>query len=179
MICRLPAANRLNIFCVGIFVLFLLQACAGCQNVSVPTSNPLNNSPNLSDDLTSLLKEQAKTTLYEPTYRTVGDSKSGFRGFCEFKAFPQNINAIANAFDMTEIKDDKTLKYIHYDEKNSKLGASFVQQTTQGADDVRAYGVFGKPAKLKCKSGKAFDYMIIFYKPVTNEATIETLYASG
>ncbi len=91
----------------------------------------LTISPSLSDDLISLIKEQAKTTLYEPRYHTVGDLHLVI---CQFKALPQNINTIANAFDMSEISNKNTLKYIHYDEKNSELGTLFSQ-----GKNVRAY----------------------------------------
>jgi hypothetical protein len=174
MTAKLLITNRLNIFCLGIFVLLILATCIGCQSVGNPLSNPSNSSPNLSDDLPSLLKEQAKLTLYEPEYHMTGDAKSGIYGICEFKAFPQDINNIGNALDMSEIKDDKTLKYIHYDATNSKLGTLFSQ-----GKDVRAYGVFSQTAKLKCKNGQAFEYMLLFYYPEENKASLETKYAAS
>jgi hypothetical protein len=159
------SSGRLNTFYLTVFLPILLTACVGCGAIWNTTAN----TPSFETDLTSLLKERAQSTLYKPQYRMIGETKSAV---CEFKALPQNINTIANAFDMTEIPSgSKTLTYINYNYQNSKLGTLFKE-----GKDVKAYGVFGGPAKLKCKSGGAFEYMILFYQPKTNQASIETCY---
>ncbi len=165
MVFRLPAVKRPNIFYLYVLVLLAVGVCSACQNLS----NPVSNSPNYKDDLKALLTEQTKATVYEPQCHAAEDSKSGI---CEFKAFPQDINIIANAFDMSEIESNKTLQYIHYSDKDSKLGKMFAQ----GEPGVRAFGLFGKSAKLKSKSGNALEYILLFYRPEVNQASIEIRY---
>jgi hypothetical protein len=144
-------------------------ACIGCSSLRNAT-----NRGGLEEDVKALCQERAKVNLYKASCHMVGTTRAGI---CEFKALPQDINAIANSLDMSEIKSDKTLKYANtygYDIKSSKLGGLFSQ-----GKDVRAYGIFGRPAKLKLKNGSAFEYMILFYEPATNEASLETCYSYG
>ena len=166
MVFKLPIRSQLSTLCLFFVISLSIDTLLGCQTANKPVENKDSVEPG--DDLTALIKEQAKATLYEPKYLIVDDSRLSI---CEFKAFPGDINILANAFDMTELKDPKTLAFIKYDEKNSKLGASFI-----AGKSIRAYGVFGHPVKLKCKSGRSFEYMLLFYKPRTNEASIEACY---
>ena len=168
---RLSADRILYVFCALVILVLAVVICSGCQGgggLGMPGGGSSGKAPSsYESDLTALIKEATKEKG-DLSNASIRENPGGI-GVCELQTSPTNVSTIANAFGMSEIPDAKTLEFAHVDQHYSGLASLF------GRDELmRAYGIFGKPPNLKCKGGRQFEYMVIFYRPKTNEACIET-----
>jgi len=160
--------------------LSLFVMLAGCNVVW----NILNRS-SLRQDISGLaLLYGVKIT--NPTCNMIDTSR---QGYCIFLASEKEIQALAGGLKLVSVRAEAASNEAVYstDDNAHERAMIYLEQTIKPfeiykvADEanIRKFFIGGRPSSLHLASGRAFEYLLLYYDPTTLRACIFVCYAYG
>lgn len=167
-------------YMVSFLWLSLLLAITGCNVVW----NILNRS-SLKQDISELaLLHGAKIT--SSTCNMIDTSR---QGYCIFSASEKEIRALADGLKLVHVRAEYVSNdaAYHTDNNTHERALIYLEQTIQPFEiykvdnktNIKTFFISGRPAQLRLKSGRAFEYFLLYYDPITLRACIFVCYAYG
>ncbi|MDD4954778.1 MAG: hypothetical protein PHP17_01920 [Candidatus Omnitrophica bacterium] len=170
-----------NKFIVSGIIVSICFIAAGCNYLW----NVLNRDA-LKKDIIELTL-QCGVKISKPDCSMIDSSR---QGYCKFTATEREITALVNGLKLNKVRagltaDDLVRNMDIGNKHDNKIWG--LEQTLKPFDiykvkdraTIKAFLISGRPENLHLKSGRAFDYFLLYYDNVSSKACIFVCYSYG
>lgn len=162
-------------------VVFLCFIAAGCNFIW-----DASNSNSLKKDIVELTS-QCKVKISKPDCNMIATSR---QGYCKFTSTKKEIMALVNGLKLNKARAGLTADALV---ENTDMDSQYDREIWGLEQMLKPFDIFkvndktkiiaflinGRPDQLHLKSGRAFEYLLLYYDAISSQACIFVCYAYG